>query len=46
MGAPIQRLRHPISHGPFLSFLHDREPVAEPPEAPERGSLPACDAAN
>src|SRR5919107_5463616 len=36
MGAPIQRLRHPTSHGLFLSFLRDREPVAEPPEAPER----------
>src|SRR4051794_10242548 len=36
MGAPIQRLWHPISHGLFLSFLRDREPVAEPPEATER----------
>jgi hypothetical protein len=40
MGAPIQRPRHPISHGPFLSFLRDRDPVAEPPEATERGSSP------
>jgi hypothetical protein len=32
MGAPIQRLRHPISHGPSLSFLRDREPVPAPPE--------------
>jgi putative ABC transport system substrate-binding protein len=36
VGAPIQRLRPLISHGPFLSFLHDRDPAAEPPEAPER----------
>jgi hypothetical protein len=40
MGAPIQRLRHHISHWPFLSFLRDRDPVAEPPEATERGSTP------
>ena len=26
MGAPIQRLRHHISHWPFLSFLRDRDP--------------------
>jgi hypothetical protein len=40
MGAPIQRLRHSISHGPFLNFLRDREPVAAPPEALDRESLP------
>jgi hypothetical protein len=40
MGALIQRLWHPISHGPSLSFLRDRDLVAEPPEAPERASLP------
>jgi hypothetical protein len=33
MGAPIQRLRHHISRLPFLSFLREREPVVEPPEA-------------
>ena len=33
MGASIQRLRHHISRLPFLSFLRDREPVVEPPEA-------------
>jgi hypothetical protein len=33
MGAPIQRLRHHISSLPLLSFLRDREPVPEPPEA-------------
>jgi len=40
MGAPIQRLRPPISHRTLLSFLRDRDPVAEPQEAPERGSIP------
>ena len=40
MGTPIQGLRHPISDGPFLRFLRDRDPVAEIPEIPERGSLP------
>jgi hypothetical protein len=35
MGAPIQRLRHHISRWPFLSFLRDREPVVERPEATE-----------
>ncbi len=40
MGAPIQRLRHHISHGPFFSFLRDRDPVAEPPEAPDGGRIP------
>jgi hypothetical protein len=33
MGASIQRLRHHISRLPFLSFLRDREPVPELPEA-------------
>ena len=33
MGAPIQRLRHHISHWPVFSFLPDREPVPAPPEA-------------
>jgi hypothetical protein len=35
MGAPIQRLRHHIFRLPFLSFLREREPVVEPPEAPD-----------
>jgi hypothetical protein len=41
MGALIQRLRHAVFHGPFFSFLRDREPVSEPKKAPERGSIPA-----
>jgi hypothetical protein len=40
MGTPIQRLWPPISRGPFFSFLRDRDLVAEPREAPVRGSLP------
>ena len=40
MDAPIQRLRQPISHGPFLSFLRDREAVAELQEATDRGNIP------
>ena len=41
MGAPIQRLRHHISHWPFLSFPPDRDTVAEPLEAADNGSIPA-----
>jgi hypothetical protein len=39
VGAPIQRLCHRISYLPFLSFLRGREPVSEPPEAPDKVAL-------
>jgi hypothetical protein len=39
VGAPIQRLWHQISHWPFLSLLHGREPVPRPPEASDKVGL-------
>jgi hypothetical protein len=39
MGAPIQRLRHHISHLPFLGFLRGRKPVLEQPEVPMKAAL-------
>jgi hypothetical protein len=36
VGAPIQRLWHHVSHLPILSFLRSREPVPEPPKAPDK----------
>jgi hypothetical protein len=35
VGAPIQSFWHHISHWPILSFFSGREPIPEPPQAPD-----------
>ena len=43
MGAPIQRLRHHISHLPFLGFLAGRGSIAESPAVRDEVALDKVD---